>query len=35
MKVPGKTNKSNETSKKGSFSWNDIFDKNAAPFALA
>jgi predicted MFS family arabinose efflux permease len=35
MKVPEKIKNSNETSKKSSFSWNDIFDRNAAPFALA
>lgn len=35
MKVPQKIKKSNVTFKKSNFSWNDIFDKNAAPFALA
>lgn len=33
MKVPER--KVNVTSEKSKFSWNDIFDKNAAPFALA
>lgn len=35
MKVPEKIKKSNVILKKSNFSWNDIFYKNAAPFALA
>lgn len=35
IKVPEKKEEVNGLSKKSNFSWNDLFDKNAAPFALA
>jgi predicted MFS family arabinose efflux permease len=35
MKVPERKEKVNVTSEKIKFSWNDIFDKKAAPFALS
>jgi len=34
MKVPEVSEKPNRLPEKGKFSWNDIFDKKAAPFAL-